>query len=189
MTPTAPTTRQKVAALLPLVERLHRGHCWLKTPEGPRRINERFDDFKLAEHVAGRKAYGLCPIAPGESTTRVAVLDFDSHKGETVWADMIATARRVLDTAALVGMNGVAFRSGGGRGVHVYFLWNEPQDAYSVREALREVLSACGLRPGTAGVSAGEVELYPKQAAVPLDGFGSMVILPLAGESALLGEE
>lgn len=183
------TTREKVAALMPLVERMHRGHCWIKTADGPRRIAEPFTEFMLAEHCAGRKAYGLCPIAPGESTTRVALFDFDSHGGETDWPEMVRVAGEVRDTARLFGLEGVAFRSSGGRGVHLIFLWNEPQDARSVREMLRAALAAGGLKPGTGGVVKSEVEVYPKQDSVPVDGFGSMFVLPLAGESVLLGEE
>lgn len=181
-------TRRRVAALMPLVERLNHSHCWIKTPDGPRRLNERFTEFMLAEHAAGRKAYGLCPIAPGESTTRVALLDFDSHKGETPWIRMTEITQEVLDTARLFGLEGVPFRSSGGHGVHLYFLWDTPQDARSVRALLKDILTACGLKPGTGGVAAGEVEAFPKQNAVPLGGFGSMFILPLAGDSAPLGE-
>lgn len=183
------TTRQKVAALMPLVERLNRSHCWLKTPDGPRRINEALDDFKIAEHVAGRKAYGACPIAPGSSVTRVALLDFDSHGGEVPFEEMTRVAREVMDTARLFGLEGVAFRSSGGRGIHVYFMWQEAQDARSVRELLRQVLAACDLKPGTAGVADGTVEIFPKQDRVEVGSFGSMFVLPLAGESVLLGEE
>ena len=183
------TTREKVAALMPLVERMNRSHCWLKTPDGPRRLNEKFTEFMLAEHCAGRKAYGLCPIKPGESVTRVALLDFDSHGGETPWEEMLRVVREVRDTARLFGLEGVAFRSSGGRGVHLVFMWQEEQDARSVRELLRQLLAACGLKPGTAGVAAGEVEAYPKQNSVELGSYGSMFVLPLAGESTLLGEE
>lgn len=183
------STRDKVAALLPLVERMHRGHCWLKTAEGPRRINESFTEFMLAEHCAGRKAYGLCPIAPGTSTTQVACLDFDSHKGEMSWDDMARVAEQVKSAAEVCGLPSLAFRSSGGNGIHLIFMWTEPQDARSVRESMRQVLAAVGLAPGTGGVLKGEVEVFPKQDSVPIDGFGSMFVLPLAGESVPLGEE
>lgn len=184
------TTREKVAALLPLVERMHRGHYWRGTPGGPVCVKEPLDDFKLAQHCAGREAYGLCPIVPGESTCRVALLDFDSHDGATDWPGMVRTARDVMDAAALLfGLKGVAFRSGGGRGVHVYFLFDQAQDAHSVREALTEVLAACDLKPGTAGVAAGAVEAYPKQDRVKVGDFGSMAILPLARKSVLLDND
>lgn len=182
------TTREKVAALKPLVDRLYQGHCWIKTPQGPRRLDETFDDFKLAEHVAGRKAYGLAFVAPGASTCRAAALDFDSHNGETTPEVMLETVRTVLFVAELEGLPGVAFRSSGGKGYHIYFLWDEPQDAHSVRHAMRLLLAACGLEPGTKGVAAGQVEVYPKQDRVAPDGYGSMIVLPLAGESVLMGE-
>jgi hypothetical protein len=183
------TTREKVAALLPLVEKMHRGHCWIKGADGPRRIQEPFTEFMLAEHCAGRKAYGLCPIAPGTSTTQVACLDFDSHKGEVPWPEMAAMAQEVLATAELCGLAGTPFRSSGGNGIHLIFMWSTPQDARSVREALRQVLTACQLTDGTKGLTHKEVEIFPKQDAVPLDGYGSMFVLPLAGESVLLEGE
>lgn len=183
------TTREKVAALLPLVEKMHRGHCWIKGADGPRRIQEPFTEFMLAEHCAGRKSYGLAFVAPGERTTRAGLLDFDSHQGEVPFDDMVKAAVEVRDTSRLFGLDGVLFRSSGGRGVHLWFLWSAVQDAYSVRELLRQILSACGLKPGTAGLAAGTVEIFPKQSSVPADGFGSMAILPLAGESVMIGEE
>lgn len=183
------TTREKVAALMPLVERLHRGHCWLKTENGPRRIDEKLDDFKLAEHVAGRKAYGACPIAPGESTTRVALLDFDSHKGETPWEEMLETARNVAFALEQDGHTPILFRSSGGNGIHLYLLWGEPQDAYSVRTMLADTLAALGFKSGTGGVAKGQIEIFPKQSEVPVGGFGSMFVLPWAGKSEYLGEE
>ena len=182
------TTREKVAALTPLVEKLYRGHCWIKTPDGPRHIDEQFTEFMLAEHCAGRKAYGLCPIAPGESTTRVGLLDFDSHKGDTPWEIMWETALNVAFVLEQEGLLPVLFRSGGGNGIHIYVLWDEPQDAYSVRMLLAGVLGQLGLKSGTGGVAKGQVEVFPKQNEVPADGYGSMFVLPLAGQSEYLGD-
>lgn len=178
---------QLTASLRPLVQRCHLGHCWIKTKNGPRRIDEPFDAVKLSEHVMGGNAYGLCPIAPGGSTTRVAVLDFDSHKGETPWPDMLKTAQAVADELLLDGCNPVMFRSSGGQGIHIYLVWNEPQDAYSVREMLRLKLEACGLSPGTGGVAKSEVEIFPKQNSIEVGSFGSMFVLPLSGKSEYLG--
>lgn len=180
------TTREKVAALMPLVERMNRSHCWLKTADGPRRLAEPFTEFMLAEHCAGRKAYGLCPIVPGESTTRVALLDFDSHKGETPFDEMRRVASDVAFALEQEGHTPILFRSSGGMGVHLYLLWDEPQDAYSVRMMLVDTLALFGLKNGDGGVAAGEVEVFPKQSEVPADGFGNMFILPLAGKSELL---
>lgn len=171
---------EKKRALQPLVERCHLGHCWKKTADGPRRIAEPFDAAKLNQHAAGVQAYGLCPIAPGTSTTRVALFDFDSHKGEVSLEDMIEHAERVQAELRLAS---TLFTSSGGKGIHLYIVWDEPQDAYSVRQYMKGVLERCGFKPGTAGVAKGEVEVFPKQDAVPADGFGSMFILPFAGAS------
>jgi hypothetical protein len=71
-----------------------------------------------------------------------------------------------------------AFRSSGGKGIHLYLLFKTDQDAYSVREMLGRALASCGFTNGTNGVAAGEVEIYPKQDSVP-DG-GAMLVLPLS---------
>lgn len=113
----------------------------------------------LLAHLDGGPARGVCPIREGESTTCVGLLDFDSHKGETPWPEMSATVARVVEVIEDVyGLAPILFRSSGGRGVHLYLLWAEPQDAYSVRELLRGVLAACGLRSGTGGVVAGSAK-------------------------------
>jgi hypothetical protein len=177
---------QLTAQLRPLVERMHRGHCWIKTKNGPRRIDRAFTEVELSEHVMKGNAYGLCPIAPGESTCRAAALDLDSHKGATPWAEMLDTAEQIAVTLELDGYHPVLFRSSGGKGVHIYLVWDEPQDAYSVRCLLRAALRVCGFEEGTAGVSCKQIEIFPKQSEVPIDGYGSMVILPFAGESELL---
>ncbi|CAB3858392.1 hypothetical protein LMG26854_03337 [Achromobacter aegrifaciens] len=177
-----------VAALGPIIDRVRRDVCWKKTDDGPRRVDEALTDARLAQHVNGGPAYGAAPILPGQSVTLLGVLDFDSHKGETPWPDMQAAAARVAQ--ALQGQGGapVAFRSSGGHGIHLYCLWAEPQDAYSVRMWLRAALAAAGLAPGTKGVADGQVEVFPKQDAVGTEKkrFGNMFILPLAGASVPL---
>lgn len=181
-------TRLELTALLrPLAERMHRGHCWVKTKDGPRRIDRKFTEIELSEHVMGGNAYGLCPITPGDSVTQVAALDLDSHKGETLWPEMLAIAERVAVALELDGYRPHLFRSSGGAGIHIYLTWTVPQDAYSVREALRCAIVSCGFTSGTKGVAQREIEIFPKQSEVPADGYGSMFILPFAGQSEPLG--
>lgn len=183
--------QQIVDALWPLVDRCHLGHCWIMTKNGPRRIDDPFTPVSLSEHAVGSNTYGLCPIAPGSSATRAACLDLDSHKGETPWQEM----RNVADTVCMLleeeGMAPTMFRSSGGSGIHIYLLWDAPQDAHSVREFLRSILAQCEFKAGTKGVSKQEIEVFPKQDEVPTDGYGSMFILPLskATKSELLHGE
>lgn len=175
--------------LTPITSRVHRGHCWIKTDDGPRRLDEPLDNGKIQLHLAGKRAYGACPIAPGSSTTRLALFDLDSHKGDTAWPEMLSIAESISAEGKLCGLRAIAFRSSGGAGIHMFFCWNSQQDSYSVRQLLRKVLSAVLLASGTAGVASGEVEIFPKQDAVPSDGFGSMFVLPYSGKSEhLFGE-
>lgn len=186
------TYKQRLAAALaPLAMRVRRDICWIKSPgHAPRPIDQPLDDGRLLKHVNGGPAYGAAPIAPGTSVTLVGVLDFDSHKGQTGWGGMVDAARKVADVARLVDLEPIAFRSSGGKGIHLYFLWDTPQDARSVRAALTEVLEACGFRNGAKGVQAGQVEVFPKQDSVEAGRFGNMFVLPLAGASVpLLGLE
>ncbi|KAG2171869.1 hypothetical protein INT44_002514 [Umbelopsis vinacea] len=175
-----------VAALAPIVSRVVTSHCWVKRDGKMSHTNRPLTDAKLAHHVNGGPAYGVAQIAPGTSTTLVAALDLDSHKGETPWPDMQALALKLMAAMEGFGWCPIPFRSSGGSGMHIYLLWEQPQDAYSVRYGLRTVLEMCGMRSGVAGVSRGEVEIFPKQNSVPADGFGNMFVLPLAGASVPL---
>lgn len=176
-----------IAGLEPLLRRVRTDKTAIKTENGSRWTDQPLTVERIARHLNGGPPRGVCHIKAGESVTLVGLLDFDSHKGEVTWAEMSAVVGKVVDVLELAwGMSPILFRSSGGKGVHLYLLWDEPQDAYSVREFLGDVLESIGLRSGTKGVKAGEVEVFPRQNEVPLNGFGNQVILPLAGASAPL---
>jgi energy-coupling factor transporter ATP-binding protein EcfA2 len=172
-----------IAALEPLVRRVRTDVTAKKGPNGQTWTREELTQELLLRHVNGGPARGVCPIKAGESTTMVGLLDLDSHKGESTWQEMADTASQVLDELARRGLHAVPFRSSGGKGVHLYVLWDEPQDARSVRHALREAIGALGFKHGTGGVKAKHIEVFPKQDHVPEDGFGNQFVLPLAGAS------
>jgi len=176
-----------LATLTPIVERVRTDATAVRKADGRQAwTRDALTPARLAKHLSGGPARGVCPIKAGESTTRVAVLDLDSHKGEVDWPEMCHVAAGIIDALALVGLYAQPFRSTGGRGLHLYLLWDAPQDAHAVRLLLADVLAGCGLKPGVRGVGAGEVEIFPKQDSVPADGFGSQFILPLAGASVPL---
>lgn len=175
------------AVLTPLIRRVHTGYCWIKKPgEHPGRRNIPLTDDVIEGHLASRYSIGACPISPGTSATRVALLDMDSHKGDVPWEKMLDQARVIIDALEELGLHAIPFRSSGGSGIHLYLLWKEPQDAYSVREALKITLAKCGFQSGTKGIAENEIEIFPKQNAVPADGYGSMFILPLSMKSCAL---
>lgn len=138
---------------------------------------------RLSQHLNGGPYYGVGLIKPGESVTLAAALDLDSHKGETPWPDMVDAALRIISVLERAGLAPIPFRSSGGKGIHIWILWEEPQDAFSVRTFLFDCLARAGFREGSAGVAAGAVEIFPKQSHVPADGQGNYILLPLAGES------
>lgn len=176
-----------IAALQPLLHRVRTDASCVKKADGTQAwTREPITEARLAKHLNGGPARGVAFIQPGQGVTLVGLLDLDSHDGETPWSGMVEAARAVVEVLELLGMRPVVWRSSGGRGIHVYLLWDAPQDAYSVRVFLIEVLAACGYRNGTRGVQAGEMEVFPKQDSVAPEGFGNQVILPLAGQSVPL---
>ncbi len=176
----------RAAALAPLVERVRTDVTAVRGKNGVAWTREPLTPTRIARHLNGGPARGVCPIGAGESTLRAAALDLDSHKGEVAWPEMVETAITIMEASARAGIRLSAFRSYGGKGIHLYALWDAPQDAYSVRRALRAVLAEVGLEDGTGGVGKGQVEIYPRQDSVPEDGFGNQFILPLAGQSVAL---
>lgn len=172
-----------IRALRPVLQRVRRDVTAVKRDGRQAWTREPLTSDAMRVHVSGGVARGVCPIEEGASTTRLGLLDFDSHGGATPWAEMQAVAARVCDEMQMWGLEPTAWRSSGGRGIHVFVLWDEPQDAYSVRQALASVLEACGLKNGTAGVAKGEVEVFPKQDEVLTGEYGNQFILPLSGAS------
>mgnify|MGYP000505799398 CR=1 FL=1 len=176
-----------VRTLLPLIERVRTDVTAVKKRDGGQAwTDEPLTLASLIVHVSGGPARGVCPIKEADATTRVALLDFDSHKGETPWAEMAATAERVMEALHQRGILVSPWRSSGGHGIHLIMLWDEPQDCYTVRQVLAEALADCNLQPGAGGVKQGQVEVFPKQNRVEQGGKGSQFILPLAGKSVPL---
>lgn len=182
-------TGKLVAALEPLTSRVRTDVTATKKDGRSIWTREALTDLRLRRHLdlseSGRPR-GVCPIKAGENTTRVALFDLDSHKGQTSWAEMAEVALRIMDSADLRGVSLVPFRSSGGRGIHLYAIWGEPQDAYSVRQHMAAILQASGFKSGTKGVAQGEIEVFPKQDEVSAEGFGNQFILPLCGKSVPL---
>lgn len=176
-----------ISALNPLIERVRTDKTAVKMPDGSSRwTGDALTPALMAKHLNGGPARGVCPIHEGQSVTLAALLDFDSHKGEVPWSDMVALAAKIHDHMEAKGYPSTVFRSSGGSGIHMIFIWDDPQDAASVRAALREGLAEFKLRDGAGGVKAGQVEVFPKQDEVHTGGYGNQFILPLAGKSEWL---
>lgn len=175
-----------IDALEPLVRRMRTDVTARKAKKGSVWTREPLTRTLLAQHLNGGPARGCSPIKAGEESTMVGLADLDSHKGETPWLEMVRVAQLLMDELQRRGLRPIAFRSSGGKGIHIIVIWDDPQCAYSVRMVMRAALEAIGFTDGAAGVARGEVEIFPKQNSVSADGFGNMFILPLAGESVPL---
>lgn len=132
---------------------------------------------------------GIGFISPGQSTTRLALLDLDAHNGETSFEDMLATADRLCAGLEAVGLRPISFRSSGGSGIHIWMVWDTPQDAHSVRHQLGGVLEKAGFTDGTGGVASGEVEVFPKQDRVAIGKNGNLAVIPFWNMSEMLTDE
>lgn len=175
------------AALAPILSRVRQDVTAARTAAGRvMRTNQPITAERIAQHLNGGPARGVYPIKPGENVCSVAMLDLDSHKGETPWEEMTRVAGMVIDSLSLNGLQAIPWRSSGGKGAHLFLIWEQPQDAWSVRETLRGILSALGYKEGTRGVKEKEIEIFPRQARVEEGRFGNQFWLPLAGASAPL---
>jgi putative DNA primase/helicase len=181
---TAASTAAFIAAMQPLVSRVRTTDSAVKGTIGASYWTEEpLTTALLAEHLAGDRPRGACPIDIGSTTTRLALFDLDSHKGATSWHDMILVAQQVCDALEAYGLLPIVWRSSGGRGIHIFVLWERPQHAYSVRVLLGQVLADCGFTSGAKGVAQGQIEVFPKQDEVRVGERGNQFILPLAGLS------
>jgi hypothetical protein len=97
---------------------------------------------------------------------------------------MVVVAATLIAALERRGMHPIPFRSSGGKGIHLFLVWDEPQDAYSVRHFMADVLTEIGYANGTSGVGQKQIEIFPKQDAVAPGRFGNQFILPLAGSGS-----
>lgn len=172
-------------SLMTLVRKLPTSHYWKRRPgKNPSHIKQKLKKQNLVDHIDGLYAVGLSPIGRGKDKTLVALFDLDNHSDDDV--AVRAIGQEIIDASVEYGLHATVFTSSGGRGLHVYYVWDEPQDAYSVRKSLEQVLEDCLLISGTGGLEKNQVEVFPKQDAVGKDEFGSMFILPYAFESEWL---
>lgn len=176
--------------LRPIIDRVRTDITALKMPDGAIiwRRDQPLTTERIETHLSGKYLRGVCPIKEGESTTRLALFDLDSHKDEVPWDEMQAVAQKIYDEGAALGVYFDAFKSSGGNGVHMFAVWDEPQDAYSVRELMLTILMVCGFDAGTEGVAKKQIEIFPKQNSVPIGGCGNQFILPYSPKGVPLGE-
>jgi len=159
----------------------------VKDGRGYTHVKRPITEQVIREHLDGRQPIAVVVMAQGRYT-QAAVLDIDDHDGELGWERVVERVLPLYRALIDEGLKPIPFRSGGGKGIHLWFLWREPQLARSVRRRLTRLLDGHGLKPGTRGIGADEVEVFPKQDEVPEGRVGNVVALPLARKSEPLDE-
>lgn len=167
--------------LQPLVTRARSDISAARAGKAMFKTNDKLNRTRVAQHLDGGTVRGIYFMSEGESTTRLAVIDIDDHTGECGWARVCAAAEKLITECRAAGLHPHPWRSGGGKGIHLWFLWDAPQDAYSVRQCLMDAAARADLRSGAGGLIKGQVEIYPKQDSIAPGACGSQVWLPLAG--------
>ncbi len=150
-------------------------------------VHETLNSAVLERHLDTSPAIGQYLL--DRDRVRAAVFDLDSHDGATPWSEMVAVALNIIDIAKKLGLQVHAFRSGGGNGLHLWFLWEDAQTARHVRHLLRTILASFGFKDGTGGVARREIEVFPKQDAVRDGGVGSLIAVPGARASEPLSHD
>jgi len=143
-------------------------------------------------HLSGGQAVGVYGVLEGQDTCKISVIDLDDHVPEggggagVGWPEMVLKARGIMAATEREGVICHPFRSRGGRGIHLFALWDEPQDCYSVRQFWERIVGVVGLSSGSSGVACGRVEIFPKQNKVAVGKVGCQVWLPFSGKSGVM---
>ena len=125
------------------------------------------------------------------------MLDIDDHepavdddavmaaREERIWA----VGMKVHDALAQAGARPYVVRSSGGRGLHLWIVFDAPVAAMDARDWATGLLEAAGFKVGEGGAARGEIELFPKQSQVAKGKVGNHISLPLwAGAPVLRGD-
>jgi hypothetical protein len=152
-------------------------------------LDEPLTDALLCRHLAGEIALGLYLMQPGSNTTTFAAYDLDDHAGTVPWDQMAAVATRLASAAKQRGLHASPVRSGGGRGIHLLFRWDQDQDARDVIAHMTPILEDEGFVEGSGGIAEGQIEIFPKQDHVAPDGFGNLIALPFGRKSVPLDKD
>ncbi|MFZ5862433.1 MAG: TOTE conflict system archaeo-eukaryotic primase domain-containing protein [Nitrospirota bacterium] len=120
-------------------------------------------------HLEGKLRLGIYPLLP-DGHTHFLALDFDGPQAEYA-------ADRASVVAAQHGLT-LCREISKSRGVHLWLFFNEPVLARDTRLIALMLLREAGVK----------AEIFPKQDALPADGVGNFIWLPLSGESVPLGK-
>ncbi len=130
-----------------------------------------------AAHLADSPNYGMYPVVG--KTTQTLVIDIDNHEGELPFVAVATKAKEIFGEFVAADLRPHMFRSGGGKGIHIWVCFEKPLSAARVRAFANKAISQLGLAIGTKGLVHKQVEIFPKQDSVEGDSLGNLIALPL----------
>jgi len=191
--------------LRPLLERMRTSDSAMKITRSDGRKGARWTAVPLLaadgtptmamlKHFNGGPVRGAALMQYDSDVTLVGLYDLDDHDKDMTWDEMLAVAFRLMEVMRSFELIPIPFRSLGGRGIHIYCIWGDPQDAYTVRVTMALILNRIGFTVGTRGVQHHEIEIFPKRDFMrpktvtttkgkTRTNRGNQVFLPLGGQS------
>lgn len=136
------------------------------------------NDFYLAEHLSGKKAYGLYPLL-SDNTSYFLAVDFDGKN----WQKDV---QKFIKICKEYGLEANIERSNSGNGAHAWFFLEDKYPAEKSRfifQALLEKIGAIDKFSPDASFD----RIFPSQDSLDKDGIGNLILLPLQGNSKEMG--
>lgn len=126
----------------------------------------------VQDHVLGTKPMAILLQTPEfDGGTRLAVVDIDDKKHKFTWTELCVMARTVSFKLESQGLLPFVVRSGSGHGIHLWLLWQDHQDAATVRKLLKDMVKEADLKA--------HVDVFPAQDSLN-GGLGAHIALPLS---------
>ena len=144
---------------------------WSKSKEDWGTVKEPLPENWQETHLANGPHYGTHFVLGDRC--HAAMIDIDDHDGTRGWQWVTEVAADIMDALDAVGMVGHPFRSRGGKGINIWMIWADTQQAAGVRVAIKRLLAQAEYSE-----SAGTIEVFPKQDSVPEGELGNAACLP-----------
>ncbi|AIN93396.1 DEAD/DEAH box helicase family protein [Treponema putidum] len=163
------------------------GKCDMKKyscADCPFKLPVPLSDRYIFNHLAGkdsacRDVVGLYPLMEGD-VCRFLAFDFDSHTGSSDAWKKDATAVRKICAAFSVPVSVEISRSG--KGAHLWIFFSEAVAAKRARNFGRLILQAAMNERHSLSFESFD-RMFPNQDAIPKDGYGNLIALPLQGQA------
>lgn len=126
----------------------------------------------ISEHIKGddRNFYGIYPMQT-DDTTYLLVMDFDKD-------DASKSAKAVVKTCEQEGIDCLIERSRSGKGIHLWFFFEQNIPATLARRFGSAILTATLMQNQNIDFSSYD-RMIPMQDTLPARGFGNLIALPL----------